>query len=74
MGIQGLWPLLKDHMAAKNIEAYAGKCVAVDTYVWLHKAAFGCCMDLATGKQTDQYILYCFEYIDLLLSVSAPLP
>ena len=67
MGIQGLWPLLKDHTRVKNIRDYAGKCVAVDTYVWLHKAAFGCCVELATGKDTQQWLRYCFDYIELLL-------
>ncbi|CAM9546556.1 unnamed protein product, partial [Ectocarpus fasciculatus] len=67
MGIQGLWPLLKDHTKAKHIREYAGKCVAVDTYVWLHKAAFGCCVELATRKDNQLWLRYCFDYIELLL-------
>ena len=67
MGIQGLWPLLKEHVQSKHIRDYGGKRVAVDTYVWLHKAAFGCCLELASGKDSTKWISYCIEYIDLLL-------
>ena len=72
MGIQGLWPLLKDHTKSRHIKEYAGQRVAVDGYVWLHKAAFGCCVDLALGKDTKQWVGYCLDYIDLLLQVSDP--
>ncbi|KAH0479613.1 MAG: uncharacterized protein KVP18_001968 [Porospora cf. gigantea A] len=33
--------------------------MAVDAMTWLHKAAFGCCVDLALGKPTQTYIRWC---------------
>lgn len=46
----------------------AGKRVAVDGYAWLHKASYGCCIDLCTGVRTDRYISYCIVLVKMLLS------
>ena len=68
MGIQGLWPQLKSITRHRHISYFSGKRVAVDTYAWLHKAVYGCCTELAFGTKTDKWILYCLEFVDLLLS------
>ena len=34
MGIQGLLPLLKQHMRDSNLSNFSGKTVAVDGYAW----------------------------------------
>ena len=73
MGIQGLWPCLKDLTRSGHIRDYAGKRIAVDTYVWLHKAVYGCCLELATGKETRLWIDYCLELIDLFLAFNIEL-
>jgi exonuclease-1 len=68
MGITGLWPLLKAVTRPGHIKQYARKRVAVDTYAWLHKAVYGCCVELATGIGSEKWLSYCLEFVDLLLS------
>lgn len=54
MGIQGLLPALKSIMTPGHIRDYAGKRAAVDTYCWLHKAAYTCCKDICEGRPNDK--------------------
>lgn len=68
MGITGFLPLLKPITKDNHISAYRGRRIAVDGYAWLHKATYGCCVELATGKESDQWIIYCVYFIDMLLS------
>ncbi|KAM0749596.1 PIN domain-like protein, partial [Meredithblackwellia eburnea MCA 4105] len=58
MGIQGLLPLLKSVSNPGHIKDWKGKTIAVDTYVWLHKAAFACAQDIVLGKKTFVYVNY----------------
>uniref|UniRef100_A0A182K160 Exonuclease 1 n=1 Tax=Anopheles christyi TaxID=43041 RepID=A0A182K160_9DIPT len=68
MGITGLLPFLEKASSACHIRELRGKCVAIDTYCWLHRGAFGCAERLARGEQTDMHIQYCLKYVQLLLS------
>ena len=68
MGITGLLPLLRPVTKNSHISAYKDRRVAVDGYAWLHKAVLGCCVELATGVETDRWIAYCLTLIDMLLS------
>nr|XP_039251722.1 exonuclease 1-like isoform X2 [Styela clava] len=68
MGIQGLLKFLKDATSEIHIREYAGRCVAVDTYCWLHRGAFACADKLAKGEKTDQYVKYCMKFVDMLES------
>ena len=54
MGISGLLPLLKSIQQYKHISELAGKTLAVDAYVWLHRGAYGCATELATGRPTTR--------------------
>jgi exonuclease-1 len=58
MGISGLLPLLKSIQKPVHLSEYAGQTLAIDGYCWLHKAAYGCAMDLAMGKGQDRYALH----------------
>jgi exonuclease-1 len=69
MGIQGLWPLLKDCIRSGHVGEFRGRRVAVDAYVWLHRAVFGCCVELAQGQPSDKWLKYCIEMIDFLLAL-----
>ena len=51
MGIQGLLPLLKDITQQCSLELYRKKKIAVDGYSWLHKAIYGCCLELGTNQK-----------------------
>ncbi|KAI8612721.1 PIN domain-like protein [Chytriomyces sp. MP71] len=66
MGISGLLPLLEPIKRNKHLRDYAGCTVAVDVYVWLHRAAFGCAMDLGLGKKTTAYVGFCLKRVALL--------
>lgn len=66
MGISGLLPFLETSSRTVHISEFKGCTVAIDSYCWLHKGAFGCCEKLARGEQTDAYIMYCLKYIRLL--------
>lgn len=68
MGIAGLLPLLKPVTRTNHVRSYRNKTVAIDGYAWLHKAVYGCCIELATGQESDKWISYCINLIDMLLS------
>ncbi len=70
MGIQGLLPLLSPIHTLSHLSQLKGQTVGgeiklssfcklshrlqVDAYVWLHKGAFGCAMELAQGIPTKK--------------------
>lgn len=66
MGISGLLPFLEASSRTIHISEFKGCTVAIDSYCWLHKGAFGCCEKLARGENTDAYVMYCLKYIRLL--------
>ena len=67
MGITRLLPLLEPVTRDSNVSSYRNKTVAIDGYAWLHKAVYGCCIELATGLESDKWISYCLNLIDMLL-------
>ncbi|KPV75254.1 uncharacterized protein RHOBADRAFT_53255 [Rhodotorula graminis WP1] len=66
MGIGGLLPLLKEIQHTAHVREWAGKTVAVDAYVWLHRGAYGCAEDLALGKPTTKYANYAMHRVRML--------
>ncbi|GAA6007840.1 hypothetical protein JCM10207_004895 [Rhodosporidiobolus poonsookiae] len=66
MGIGGLLPLLKEIQKPCHVKDWAGKTVAVDAYVWLHRGAYGCAEDLALGKSTTKYVNYAMHRVRML--------
>ncbi|KAI8594072.1 PIN domain-like protein [Geranomyces variabilis] len=68
MGIAGLLPFLKDIHRSVHLSHFKGKTIAVDSYVWLHRGAFACALELGTGQHTTKYIGYCMRMVNLLLS------
>ena len=63
MGIQGLIPFVKRHHASVNLTKYKDMLVAVDGYVWLHRGAFSCALDLLTKKEETTKWVYQFYCI-----------
>lgn len=47
MGIPGLLQLLKPTMTDIHVNRMAGKRLAIDAYVWLHRGTFSCALELA---------------------------
>ncbi|XP_052863763.1 exonuclease 1 [Anopheles cruzii] len=68
MGITGLLPFLEKASSPCHLRDLRGKCVAIDSYCWLHRGAFGCAERLARGEQTDAHVQYCLKYVQLLVS------
>ena len=68
MGISGLLALLAPITQDVHLSAYAGQRIAVDAYVWLHKGAYTCAIDLALNRPTTAYINFCMKRIALLRS------
>ncbi|GAA5878936.1 hypothetical protein JCM16303_007237 [Sporobolomyces ruberrimus] len=66
MGISGLLPLLKEITVPSHIREWKGKTLAVDAYVWLHRGAYGCAEELATGKPTIKYVNYSMHRVRML--------
>jgi exonuclease-1 len=63
MGISGLLPLLRSIQHQRSISELKGKTLAVDAYVWLHRGAYGCAMEMVTGKPTTRYVDYAMHRI-----------
>ncbi|GJQ67810.1 hypothetical protein Trydic_g21099 [Trypoxylus dichotomus] len=51
-----------------HVAEFRGCTVAIDTYCWLHKGAFGCAEKLVRGEDTNGYVYYCLKYIKMLKS------
>ncbi|GAA5993374.1 hypothetical protein JCM5350_002154 [Sporobolomyces pararoseus] len=66
MGISGLLPLLKEITVQKHVKEWKGKTLAVDAYIWLHRGAFGCAQELATGIPTTKYVDYAMHRVRML--------
>ncbi|KAK9898654.1 hypothetical protein P389DRAFT_167192 [Cystobasidium minutum MCA 4210] len=66
MGIQGLLPLLKECQRSAHIQEYKGQTLGIDAYVWLHRGAYGCAEELATGQTTVKYVKYALHKLHLL--------
>ncbi|CAO3623325.1 unnamed protein product [Cunninghamella blakesleeana] len=67
MGISGLLPLTRSIQKQIHIKDYAGKRVAIDGNVWLHRGAFICAKELILGDPTTTYINYFMQQINMLL-------
>ncbi|TPX34845.1 hypothetical protein SmJEL517_g02617 [Synchytrium microbalum] len=66
MGIQGLLPMLSKIYEPIHLADLKGLAVAVDTYVWLHRGAFGCAQDLVLGNPTTKYVGFVMRKVELL--------
>ena len=51
MGITGLLPCLKEHMKTSTLSCLRGKTIGVDAYAWLHKAVYGCAVELCAEQE-----------------------
>ncbi|KAI8147308.1 PIN domain-like protein [Fennellomyces sp. T-0311] len=66
MGISGFIQTVKSVHEPMHIKEYAGKTVAVDGNVWLHKGAFSCATELVLGQETTKYVDYFMRQVSLL--------
>lgn len=66
MGISGLLPLLAPATIQMNCKDLKGSIAIVDTYCWLHRAAYQCASDLFHGRHTDIYVRNCISRVKYL--------
>jgi hypothetical protein len=57
MGIKGLLKCLGSITEDAHAREFAGKTCVVDSYAWLHRGAYSCAKELATGQSTRRYIV-----------------
>ncbi|KAK3985609.1 hypothetical protein QBC44DRAFT_298714 [Cladorrhinum sp. PSN332] len=65
MGISGLLPLLKSIHRPTELKKYAGETFGVDGYVWLHRGAIACAVELAQGKPTRKYVNFAMDRVKM---------
>ena len=65
MGIPGLLSALSSITQNVHVSAYKDKRVAIDTYCWLHKAAYSCSQELVTRRPTKRWQLFSFLHFSL---------
>ena len=56
MGIQNLLPSLSKISKNCSLHDFAGKKVAIDGFVWLHRAAISCAQELAYNPETESIL------------------
>ncbi|KAI9205019.1 PIN domain-like protein [Polychytrium aggregatum] len=66
MGIQGLLPFLKEIRREIHLSELRGLRIAVDGYVWLHRAAFGCALELMQSHETSKYVDFFMRQVYIL--------
>ncbi|KAI7965283.1 hypothetical protein MJO29_003381 [Puccinia striiformis f. sp. tritici] len=66
MGIQGLLPFLRSIQRESHLKHWAGKTLAIDGYVWLHRGAYHCAQELCLGSPTKKHVEYFVQKIKLL--------
>jgi exonuclease-1 len=66
MGITGLLEQLKSISQNVHISQYRGKKVAIDAQCWLHRGAYSCSRELATGEETTRYISFFLAMVKML--------
>lgn len=68
MGIPGLLEHLRSITEKKHLSEYKGKRAAVDAHCWLHRAKFSCITELMNGIDTDKFVAYFMDMINLLIA------
>ena len=67
MGIKGLRAALgKNQLRSGHVKEFRSQTLAVDGFSWLHRGAFSCALELATGQATTRHIDYCLHLVRML--------
>lgn len=70
MGITNLLITLKNKITIRNISYFENKRIAIDTYSWIHKSLYGSINKLLEDSNSESWIIYCLNLIDMLLFYS----
>lgn len=66
MGIEGLLKFLDPIVIKEHISSFEHKVAAIDIMSWLYKGCYRCAYELNQNIDTNNYLYYIFEMIDLL--------
>ena len=66
MGVHGLMAAVRDRTTVVQLSAFKGQVIAVDGNVWIHKGMYGCALELASGMDSDAFVLYCVRQTNRL--------
>lgn len=58
--------MLKSIQKPTELKKYAGQTLGVDAYVWLHRGAIACAVELAQGKPTRKHVDYAMHRVRML--------
>ena len=68
MGIQNLLPVCSSITERKPLSTFAGKKVAIDGFVWLHRAAYTCADELAINPSTISILPFLQKRLQVVLN------
>ena len=66
MGVNGLLQLLAPIQKRRHLSEFRGKRIAIDGFVWLHRAAFRYCVELCKDPSTPLLLPYLMSRINAL--------
>lgn len=69
MGIQSLLPALAPITTKCSISEFAGQKIAIDGFVWLHKAAMTCASELYLNPRSEAILDYLKRHLQYVLDV-----
>lgn len=68
MGVQNLLPLLTPISQQVPLSDFSGKRIAIDGFVWLHRASFRCAKDLVNDPGTPKILPYLMGLLQKVIS------
>lgn len=68
MGVQNLLPLLSPISKLVHLSSFAGKRMAIDGFVWLHRASFRCAKELVDDPGTEHILPYVMGLLKKVIS------
>lgn len=66
MGIEGLLKFLEPVIIKEHISSFQGQIAAIDIMSWLYKGCYRCAFELNQNIESNDFLYYIFEMIDLL--------
>lgn len=57
---------MDNHCRPGHVKEFRDQSLAIDGFAWLHRGAFSCALELATGQATTRYLDYCLHMVEML--------
>lgn len=69
MGVQNLLPLVAPVSKRQSLRDFAGKRIAIDGFVWLHRSSFICPGDMVKNPGTDKILSYLMNKLQKIIDL-----